>query len=181
MSSTAPRCQGTETVTQNCLAGGQRRCERCTGILLHPHADRMGWVTGTIKVSWVEPAPVDCTQACPADEWMPLLPRLATVLAGRRFSGVLADEGPVVFRSASGSAREQRRRRAGAAAARKQEEVDALWDRLTAGGGQASQCGWRMLHDEDPARARRVMEAMLQMQKIDLRALKAGLRRIDRT
>ena len=70
-----------------------------------------------------------------------------------------------------------------------QEEVDDLWERLTAGGGQESQCGWlkdkfglswqivpsamgRMLQDQDPARSRRVMEAMLQMQKLDLRKLK---------
>ena len=109
-----PRCQGTETVTQNCSAGGQRRCERCTRILLHQHTDSMAWGTGKIGIGWVEPAPVDCMQPCPADEWTPLLPRLATVLAGRRFSGVLAGEGPVVFRSASGCAREQRRRKAAA-------------------------------------------------------------------
>ena len=120
-----PRCQGTETVTQTCLTGGQRRCERCAGISLHPHADHMGWSTGTIRIGRVEPAPVDCTQACPADEWTPLLPRLATVLAGRRFSGVLAEEGPVVFRSARGCAREQRRRKAAAAAARKAERAAA--------------------------------------------------------
>jgi predicted 3-demethylubiquinone-9 3-methyltransferase (glyoxalase superfamily) len=70
-----------------------------------------------------------------------------------------------------------------------QEEVDTLWDRLTADGGQPSQCGWlkdkfglswqiipsalgRLMHDEDPARAGRVMQAMLQMQKIDIRKLK---------
>jgi len=69
------------------------------------------------------------------------------------------------------------------------QEVDGLWERLLAGGGTASRCGWlkdkfglswqiipsalgRMLHDEDPARARRVMAAMFQMQKIDLRGLK---------
>lgn len=120
-----PRCQGTETITQTCLAGGQRRCERCTRISLHPHSDRMGWGTGKIGVAWAETAPVDCTQACPADEWTPLVPRLATVLAGRRFSGVLAGEGPVVFRSASGCAREQRRRKAAAAAARKAERAAA--------------------------------------------------------
>ena len=107
--STTPGSQGTETVTQTCLTGGPRRCEQCTGISLHPHTDRMGCGTGTITIGRVEPAPVDCTQACPADEWTPLLPRLATVLAGRRFSGVLAGKGPVVFRSASGCARELRR------------------------------------------------------------------------
>ncbi|HEY0133022.1 MAG TPA: VOC family protein [Nannocystis sp.] len=70
-----------------------------------------------------------------------------------------------------------------------QEEVDTLWDRLIADGGQPSQCGWlkdrfglswqiipsvlgRLMHDEDPARAGRVMQAMMQMQKIDIRKLK---------
>ena len=70
-----------------------------------------------------------------------------------------------------------------------QEEVDALWDALIADGGEASQCGWlkdkfglswqiipsalgRLMHDEDPARAGRVMQAMMQMQKIDIRKLK---------
>ena len=70
-----------------------------------------------------------------------------------------------------------------------QEEVDALWDKLTADGGEPGRCGWlkdkfglswqiipsalgRMLHDEDPARAGRAMQAMLQMSKIDIRELK---------
>ncbi len=112
-----PRCQSTEMVTQNCVAGGQRRCERCTRIVLHKHTGAMAWATGRIGVGWVAPAPVDCTQPCPADEWTPLLPRLATVLAGRRFSGALEGEGPVVFRSASGGARELQRRKAAAARA----------------------------------------------------------------
>ena len=68
-----------------------------------------------------------------------------------------------------------------------QEEVDYYWDRLSAG-GEPSQCGWlkdrfglswqvnpgvlgEMLGDPDPARAKRVMEAMLKMQKIDIAAL----------
>jgi predicted 3-demethylubiquinone-9 3-methyltransferase (glyoxalase superfamily) len=69
-----------------------------------------------------------------------------------------------------------------------QEEVDYYWDRLSAG-GEPSQCGWlkdrfglswqvnpgvlgEMLGDPEPARAKRVMEAMLKMQKIDIAALK---------
>ena len=69
-----------------------------------------------------------------------------------------------------------------------QAEVDALWDKLTADGGEKSRCGWlkdrfgvswqiiptalgRMLQDQDPAKSRRVMGAMLQMDKIDIAAL----------
>ena len=68
-----------------------------------------------------------------------------------------------------------------------QKEVDELWSRLSAGGAE-SQCGWlkdkyglswqiiptalfRLLQDPDPAKARRVMEAMLQMRKIDVARL----------
>jgi predicted 3-demethylubiquinone-9 3-methyltransferase (glyoxalase superfamily) len=68
-----------------------------------------------------------------------------------------------------------------------QEEVDYYWDRLSAGGEQ-SQCGWlkdkfglswqvnpgvlgEMLSDPDPARSKRVMEAMLKMKKIDIATL----------
>ena len=69
-----------------------------------------------------------------------------------------------------------------------QEEVDDLWDKLLASGGEESQCGWikdgfglwwqiiptalpRLLQDEDSDRGRRVMEAMLQMRKIDIATL----------
>ena len=70
-----------------------------------------------------------------------------------------------------------------------QAEVDELWEKLTAG-GTVSRCGWlkdrfglswqiipsalgRLLGDPDPARAQRVMQAMLGMTKIDI----AGLQR----
>jgi predicted 3-demethylubiquinone-9 3-methyltransferase (glyoxalase superfamily)/DNA-binding transcriptional ArsR family regulator len=69
-----------------------------------------------------------------------------------------------------------------------QQEVDTLWEKLTAGGGQESMCGWlkdkyglswqiipraltEMLGDKDPVKAQRVMQAMLQMHKIDTRLL----------
>lgn len=63
-----------------------------------------------------------------------------------------------------------------------QEEVDYYWDKLCEG-GQPSQCGWlkdkfglswqvvpsvlgSLLNHPDPARAQRVMQAMLQMNKL---------------
>ena len=70
-----------------------------------------------------------------------------------------------------------------------QQEVDELWEKLSAG-GQKERCGWlkdkyglswqiipsalgRLMGDKDPAKAKRVMQAMLQMTKIDI----AGLQR----
>ena len=70
-----------------------------------------------------------------------------------------------------------------------QEEVDELWEKLTADGGEESMCGWlkdkyglswqivpsvlgQMLSDPDPAKAQSVMQAMLQMRKIDINGLK---------
>jgi predicted 3-demethylubiquinone-9 3-methyltransferase (glyoxalase superfamily) len=70
-----------------------------------------------------------------------------------------------------------------------QKEVDYFWQKLTADGGQESACGWLkdkfglswqvtptvlidMLNDKDPKKAERVMKAMLQMQKIDIKTLK---------
>jgi predicted 3-demethylubiquinone-9 3-methyltransferase (glyoxalase superfamily) len=68
-----------------------------------------------------------------------------------------------------------------------QEEVDELWDKLSAGGRQ-DRCGWlqdkyglswqiipkvlgELLGNKDPQIAQRAMKAMLQMSKIDIRAL----------
>lgn len=69
-----------------------------------------------------------------------------------------------------------------------QKEVDELWDKLSEG-GEKSQCGWlkdkfgmswqivpnalgEFLGDPDPEKSKRVMEAMLQMDKIDIATLK---------
>lgn len=69
-----------------------------------------------------------------------------------------------------------------------QAEVDDLWSRLTADGGREIQCGWlqdkyglswqivpkvlgELLQDEDPQKSTRVMQAMLQMVKLDIAAL----------
>jgi predicted 3-demethylubiquinone-9 3-methyltransferase (glyoxalase superfamily) len=69
-----------------------------------------------------------------------------------------------------------------------QEEVDELWEKLSEGGA-TNHCGWltdpfgvswqiipnalgEMLQDEDPEKSQRVMAAMLQMDKIDIEALR---------
>jgi predicted 3-demethylubiquinone-9 3-methyltransferase (glyoxalase superfamily) len=68
-------------------------------------------------------------------------------------------------------------------------EVDRLWDGLAANGGEPGPCGWikdrfglswqivpaelnRLVGDPDPERARRAMEAMLKMGKIDVEKLR---------
>ena len=69
-----------------------------------------------------------------------------------------------------------------------QDEVDELWDKLAAG-GEKQPCGWlkdkygvswqiiptalgEMLQDKDAQKAGRVMQAMMQMKKIDIKGLK---------
>ena len=69
-----------------------------------------------------------------------------------------------------------------------QAEVDMFWDKLTANGGAPSQCGWlkdrfglswqivparlmALMTDLDAAKATRVTQAMLKMQKIDVATL----------
>jgi predicted 3-demethylubiquinone-9 3-methyltransferase (glyoxalase superfamily) len=70
-------------------------------------------------------------------------------------------------------------------------EVDRYWDALLADGGEPSQCGWlkdrfglswqivprqltQYLRDPDPAKRKAVMEAMLQMSKIEVSGLDAA-------
>ena len=69
-----------------------------------------------------------------------------------------------------------------------QQEVDELWEKLSAG-GQPGQCGWlkdkfglswqivpsalvEMLQDQDAEKSNRVMQAMMQMRKIDVASLR---------
>lgn len=68
-----------------------------------------------------------------------------------------------------------------------QEEIDYYWEKLTADGGQPSQCGWlkdkfglswqvaspamlELWQSADKERAARAMQAMMKMTKIDLKA-----------
>lgn len=72
-----------------------------------------------------------------------------------------------------------------------QAEVDYYWDKLIAGGGEPSMCGWlkdrfglswqvtptvlpRLIQDPDPVKAGRVMQAMMQMRKIDIATIEAA-------
>ncbi|HEY7728682.1 MAG TPA: VOC family protein [Candidatus Eisenbacteria bacterium] len=69
-----------------------------------------------------------------------------------------------------------------------QKEADRMWDELSAGGEEV-QCGWlkdrygvswqivptilgRMMSDPDPARTERVLQAVLRMKKLDIKALR---------
>ena len=71
-----------------------------------------------------------------------------------------------------------------------QAEVDELWEKLSAGGSK-SQCAWlkdkfglswqivpsrlvELMQDPDPAKSKRVVEAMMQMTKIDIAKLEAA-------
>jgi predicted 3-demethylubiquinone-9 3-methyltransferase (glyoxalase superfamily) len=74
-------------------------------------------------------------------------------------------------------------------ACKDQAEVDMFWEKLTADGGNPVQCGWlkdkfgvswqivpeefvTMMRDTDPKKSKRVMEAMMQMVKLDIAKLK---------
>lgn len=73
-----------------------------------------------------------------------------------------------------------------------QQEVDDLWDKLSAGGDQM-QCAWlrdkygvtwqivprvlrELIEDKDPVKSQRVVKAMMQMVKIDIEALQRASR-----
>ena len=73
-----------------------------------------------------------------------------------------------------------------------QKEVDYYWDKLTADGGEESQCGWlkdkfglswqitpkilnKMVSGKDKKKAQRAMQAMLTMKKIDISELKKAV------
>jgi len=74
-----------------------------------------------------------------------------------------------------------------------QQEVDELWDKLSAGGTQ-ERCGWlrdkygvswqivptvlgKLMQDKDAERSKRVMQAMLQMNKLDIQGLQRAYER----
>jgi predicted 3-demethylubiquinone-9 3-methyltransferase (glyoxalase superfamily) len=77
-----------------------------------------------------------------------------------------------------------------------QAEVDRLWDALTANGGEPGPCGWlkdrfgiswqvvprrlnELVDDPDPDRARRAMEAMLKMGKIEVAELERAVEAVE--
>jgi predicted 3-demethylubiquinone-9 3-methyltransferase (glyoxalase superfamily) len=74
-----------------------------------------------------------------------------------------------------------------------QAELDRYWDALIAGGGKPVACGWlndkyglrwqivparmeEMMGDKDPARSKRVTDAMMKMVKLDIAALEKAYR-----
>src|SRR5262245_38359960 len=74
-----------------------------------------------------------------------------------------------------------------------QRELDRYWDALLAGGGKAQACGWlidryglrwqivpavldEMMRDKDPARSKRVTDALLKMVKLDVAAIEKAYR-----
>jgi predicted 3-demethylubiquinone-9 3-methyltransferase (glyoxalase superfamily) len=73
-----------------------------------------------------------------------------------------------------------------------QKEVDELWKKLSEG-GEKSRCGWlkdkygvswqivptilgKLLQHKDPEKAKKAMQAMMQMDKLDIAKLKASVR-----
>ena len=103
-------------------------------------------------------------------------------LAGRKFSGLNGGPNFKFNEAVSFAVR-----------CKDQAEVDRLWDALTADGGEPVQCGWLkdrfglswqivpeemydMLSSTDRDGARRAMEAMLKMVKLDLAEIKRAFR-----
>ncbi len=75
-----------------------------------------------------------------------------------------------------------------------QEQIDDLWEKLTAGGGEPSKCGWlkdkfglswqivpsillELLDDKDPVKRDNVLRAVWEMEKLDLKACRKRLER----
>jgi predicted 3-demethylubiquinone-9 3-methyltransferase (glyoxalase superfamily) len=75
-----------------------------------------------------------------------------------------------------------------------QDEVDDLWERLTANGGEPGRCGWlkdrfglswqivptvlgSLLGSSDRTRAQQTLDAMMQMDKLDIAALQTAYNR----
>jgi predicted 3-demethylubiquinone-9 3-methyltransferase (glyoxalase superfamily) len=69
-----------------------------------------------------------------------------------------------------------------------QEEIDYYWEKLTADGGEESQCGWlkdkfglswqvtpsmlgKLYSSGDPKKSQRMMQAMMKMKKLDISVL----------
>ena len=131
-------------------------------------------------VSLFEDSRIDYVQRSPTDtpsgpKGMVLL--VEFTLAGRRYQGLNGGPQFPFTEAVSFSV-----------SCRDQAEVDRLWDALTADGGAPIACSWlkdrwglrwqivpddlpKLLADPDPARAKRAMEAMMQMTKIDVAAL----------
>jgi predicted 3-demethylubiquinone-9 3-methyltransferase (glyoxalase superfamily) len=70
-----------------------------------------------------------------------------------------------------------------------QKEIDYFWEKLTADGGAESMCGWlkdkfglswqvvptiigELMSAKDPEKSNRVMQAVLQMKKLDIQKMK---------
>jgi predicted 3-demethylubiquinone-9 3-methyltransferase (glyoxalase superfamily) len=77
-----------------------------------------------------------------------------------------------------------------------QDEIDHYWEKLIADGGQESMCGWlkdkyglswqvvpegfeEIFSDPDPEKAKRTMEALLKMRKLDVAALRAAAEGVE--